>query len=609
MPGVYQKQPRSTFGSKKIVDAMALESQRPDTRVPNGSTRLRTLFSNGMITMKKLESVRRLGCSEANHECDDRDGWPQDERSRMSGDGEAPAAGSCSDGEDGGGGGDRRDGGGGGGPSACCAGGGGEADGGAGGRCRRRALPHAAAAREEADGAPQTADGARGLSGACAAGIPVGAGASPNDVSDASPGGGGGAVGGAGWKRGAEGDGGPLCEDSSNSGSDLSCEEEKEERDMGAHSRKDPALRALLEAAINEDHKAARNRQPANAIDSVKSSFLQRRKAAPAPADGDSLGAGGGVAFAAAATTSSAVIMCCAGAAAAATTAAAAAAREEADGAPRSADGARGLSGACAAGVGASASPNDVSNAAPGTVVNAAPAPADGDSLGAGGGVGFAAATSTSSAVIMSCAGAGGGDGRVSYLEYTTACCRNDEATEGAGPFIRRLFPAYFEFESEVKSVPKDGSCWAHAVLRTVRELYIDKLEQALPLSNPSLSWMTLIADLNKWQNFGDESIKSNTTIRFTEHVTRQLLDAQNEAKCHQFITGQPSDGDLGDMPVPAAIARAAELGLLYDVKNPVHKWAIAMLHPKTQFSDPVMRAILKLDFDGMLGVVTLSRI
>jgi hypothetical protein len=113
---------------------MALESQRPDTRVPNGSARLRTLFSNGMITMKKLEAVRRLGCSEANHECDDGDGGPPDERRRMSGDGETPAAGSCSDGEDGGGGGDGEDGGGGGGPSAGGAGGGSEADGGAGGR-------------------------------------------------------------------------------------------------------------------------------------------------------------------------------------------------------------------------------------------------------------------------------------------------------------------------------------------------------------------------------------------------------------------------------------------------------------------------------------------
>ncbi len=39
---------------ENVLEAMALESQRLDTRVPNGSTRLRTLFSNGMITMKKL---------------------------------------------------------------------------------------------------------------------------------------------------------------------------------------------------------------------------------------------------------------------------------------------------------------------------------------------------------------------------------------------------------------------------------------------------------------------------------------------------------------------------------------------------------------------------
>jgi hypothetical protein len=225
---------------------------------------------------------------------------------------------------------------------------------------------------------------------------------------------------------------------------------------------------------------------------------------------------------------------------------------------------------------------------------------------------GFAAATSTSSAVIMSCAcaGGGGGDGRVAYLEYTTACCRNGRTMKllkGQGLLSGSCSQHTLNFESEVKSVPKDVSCWAHAVLRTVRELDIDKLEQALPLSNPSLGWMTLIAGLNKWRNFGDESIDSNTTIRFREHVTRQLLDARNEAKCHQFITGQLSNGDLGDMP--AAMARAAELGLLYDVKNPVHKWQIAMLHPKTQFSDPVMLAILKLDFDGMLGVVTLSQI
>ncbi len=172
------------------------------------------------------------------------------------------------------------------------------------------------------------------------------------------------------------------------------------------------------------------------------------------------------------------------------------------------------------------------------------------------------------------------------------------------------------KFESEVKGVPKDASCWAHEgllVLYTVRELDIDRLEEALPLSDPSIrhGWKTLIELLNKWREFREESVDYDTTILFrdSENVALELLDAWNEAKCSEFIIGQPSGGESGDMPAALTRAASAELGLLYDLNNPVHKWAIAMRHPKTQFSDPVMRAILKLDFDGSLGVVTLSRI
>ncbi len=96
---------------------------------------------------------------------------------------------------------------------------------------------------------------------------------------------------------------------------------------------------------------------------------------------------------------------------------------------------------------------------------------------------------------------------------------KDDEATEGQGLLSVGCSQHALDFESEVERVPKDGSCWAHAVLRTVRELDIDKLEQALPLSDPSICWMTLIAGLNKWRDFGDESIDSNTTIRFRESM------------------------------------------------------------------------------------------
>ncbi len=45
--------PEQRLAKKTIMEAMAKESVRRDTKVPNGSSRLRTLFSNGMITMKK----------------------------------------------------------------------------------------------------------------------------------------------------------------------------------------------------------------------------------------------------------------------------------------------------------------------------------------------------------------------------------------------------------------------------------------------------------------------------------------------------------------------------------------------------------------------------
>jgi hypothetical protein len=64
---------------KEVQDAMPLESQRLDTSVPNGNTRLRTFFSNSMMTMKKLQHVWRRGCSEADDESDGGGGEPPDE--------------------------------------------------------------------------------------------------------------------------------------------------------------------------------------------------------------------------------------------------------------------------------------------------------------------------------------------------------------------------------------------------------------------------------------------------------------------------------------------------------------------------------------------------
>jgi hypothetical protein len=57
-----------------------------------------------------------------------------------------------------------------------------------------------------------------------------------------------------------------------------------------------------------------------------------------------------------------------------------------------------------------------------------------------------------------------------------------------------------------------------------------------------------------------------------------------------------------------AAIERAKQLGLVYDLQQSWHCWAIAMLKETTQFSAPVMRGMLQLECLGCLAVVTLSR-
>jgi hypothetical protein len=87
----FRNSPNLNLSKKEVQDAIALEPQRLDTSVPNGSTRLRTLFSNGMITMKKLEDVRRRSCSdttsEADHESDGGGGELPDESAAGGGSG------------------------------------------------------------------------------------------------------------------------------------------------------------------------------------------------------------------------------------------------------------------------------------------------------------------------------------------------------------------------------------------------------------------------------------------------------------------------------------------------------------------------------------------
>ena len=165
-----------------------------------------------------------------------------------------------------------------------------------------------------------------------------------------------------------------------------------------------------------------------------------------------------------------------------------------------------------------------------------------------------------------------------------------------------------------VEVVPGDGSCWAHAVLRSVRALDIDLLEARLKIrfvqsaASGSRDWLFVFNSLREWKKFGEESVAIKKTTMFREHVARRLLDPQNAALCSEHLQKGPSEDDLGAGGMAAAEARATELGLAYDLQKPQHRWAIALLIESTQFSAAVMQAILHADFLGLFAVVTLSR-
>ena len=168
--------------------------------------------------------------------------------------------------------------------------------------------------------------------------------------------------------------------------------------------------------------------------------------------------------------------------------------------------------------------------------------------------------------------------------------------------------------ECDVEDVPKDGSCWAHAVLRSISALNIDLLEDrfvrsAASVTSESPDWATIVfSNLRAWKGFGEQSLASRKTTNFREHVARRLLDPQTAALCREHFQNGPSEDDLGAGGMAAARARATELGLAYDLDKPWHSWAIAMLNETTQFSAAVMQAMLRADFLGRFAVVTLSR-
>jgi hypothetical protein len=69
------------------------------------------------------------------------------------------------------------------------------------------------------------------------------------------------------------------------------------------------------------------------------------------------------------------------------------------------------------------------------------------------------------------------------------------------------------DLECDASNVPKDGSCWAHAVLRSIHAVDIDELELRLPAwigSGYSIWTAGFCSRLREWKAFGEQSKTSN---------------------------------------------------------------------------------------------------
>ncbi len=121
------------------------------------------------------------------------------------------------------------------------------------------------------------------------------------------------------------------------------------------------------------------------------------------------------------------------------------------------------------------------------------------------------------------------------------------------------------DLECDVANDPKDGSCWAHAVLRAIHALDIDQLEvhlrACMQVCSEDLSWTAgFFIRLREWKAFGEQSMTSRKSTNFREHVARRLLDAQNAAQCGKRLENVPSEYGVDAASMAAAIARAKQL-------------------------------------------------
>ena len=144
-----------------------------------------------------------------------------------------------------------------------------------------------------------------------------------------------------------------------------------------------------------------------------------------------------------------------------------------------------------------------------------------------------------------------------------------------------------------------------HAVLRILGELDFEKLRKssAAPRLKP-IDWK----NLEEWALIGKNLDQDMHCMGFRKRVARLLREENRQKECEKFIKNSPRNDQAHHDRLATAIRTASSMGLQFDVNQPVHVWALSLLHGDTHFGWTELNAAIKLDLRGRLGVAVLSR-
>jgi hypothetical protein len=166
----------------------------------------------------------------------------------------------------------------------------------------------------------------------------------------------------------------------------------------------------------------------------------------------------------------------------------------------------------------------------------------------------------------------------------------------------------FFDVNWDIGIVPGKGSCCPIAILSAIAGLDLKALSEEPSLQD--VKWEAV----RRWANFGKDQDPDCTAFR--RHVFAFLF--KNSQLCQGYFDNDiriGKDRDVTERNLKQALLIAnkyavEQLQLVIDknLMDRVQWWSVAILHPKVQFTEEIVRALLAVELGDMIGVLVAIR-